>query len=109
MPTYDFHCQECNNVWDDIIAYSDPNPNCPECKSNNVTRPISLIAHGKVRLYGQDYIAAINKGKLDAYKRASKDENFAANLVGEQKYQANKVQTEKDKNNRPKIKSSRKK
>ena len=109
MPVYDFLCAKCENTWDDIIAFSDPNPDCPECQSKDVSRPLSLIAHGKVKLYGQDYKDSLMKGKVDAYKRASKDETFAANLVGEQKYHVNEVQTEKDKNNRPKIKSSRKK
>lgn len=109
MPKYNFECKSCENEWDDIILYKDPNPDCPECQSKDVSRLFPLIALGKVKLYGQDYKDSLMKGKLDAYKRASTDETFAANLVGEQKYHVNEVQTEKDKNNRPKIKSSRKK
>ena len=109
MPKYDFECKQCENTWEDIIAYADPNPACPECQSKEVSRPISLIAHGKVKLYGQDYKDSLMKGKFEAYKKASTDETFAANLIKKKKYHTNEVQTEKDKNNRPKIKSSRKK
>ena len=118
MPVYEFSCNECNNEWDDIIAYSDPNPNCPECNTSNVKRLISLIAHGKVKLEGQAWHDAVKRESQKAIQESHRNENLLANLVGEDKYQSNltdkpipekpKKEVQKDITGRPKIKSSNK-
>jgi putative FmdB family regulatory protein len=32
--SYDFQCQQCKHVFDDLIQDSEPNPLCPLCKAS---------------------------------------------------------------------------
>jgi putative FmdB family regulatory protein len=37
MPRYDFRCEKCDTVWEDVVPASqvkDYPPECPECGSN---------------------------------------------------------------------------
>ena len=31
MPIYPYHCQKCNELWDEIISYDDKPDACPAC------------------------------------------------------------------------------
>lgn len=112
MPIYTHQCfnLDCEFEWEDIFSLSDPVPEvCPECGEGKVQRVMSLCAPGKVELGRHEMKAKIKEDARQLCRDASKSENLLANLVGEDKFQANKVLEKKVSANRPKIKSSRKK
>jgi putative FmdB family regulatory protein len=43
MPLFDFHCRECNLDFEELVRGSDM-PVCPECKSGNVEKRVSMPA-----------------------------------------------------------------
>lgn len=90
MPTYEHTCELCAHEWEQDYSMSDPVPTtCPGCnKPGGVKRLISWSA-GKVELSGKDNVKKLwAEGKAIA-RDANKKENLLANLVGEDKYQAN--------------------
>lgn len=95
MPTYDFECSKCSHVWEDILSsWKSPLPSeCPNCKrdSSCITKLPSLVAPGKVELTGQDFKDSIKAGARQILKDASKNENAAANIVGESKFHSNQL------------------
>lgn len=48
MPNYEFRCNKCNVVWDDIVPYDETNKYsglfCPECGSKEKTKLVSNVA-----------------------------------------------------------------
>lgn len=40
MPIYEYHCNNCNKVFETLIM-GDETPKCPECESENVARLMS--------------------------------------------------------------------
>ncbi len=41
MPIYEYHCNKCNDIFEELIRMSDPNPPCPKCGEKNVEKLIS--------------------------------------------------------------------
>lgn len=97
MPVYEFECQNCEHIWDDIMSFKDPIPDvCPEClASGHVRKLISLPARGKVELVGDELVSSIMSSAKSDHQRATKDENFYANIVGEAKHHNNLIQSQK--------------
>lgn len=97
MPVYEFECQKCEHIWDDIMSVKDPIPEqCPECfTSGCVVKLISLPAKGKVELVGDELVSSIMSSAKSDQKRATKDENFYANIVGESNHHANLINSRK--------------
>lgn len=87
MPTYEHSCNKCNHTWEDFYKMSDPVPSrCPKCKKNNCVKRLISGCTVKVELSGRELF---NKNWQEGKKMlrdAQKDENLAANLVGEEKY-----------------------
>jgi len=47
MPIYEYHCNECNNEFEKLMGFSDPQsnaPECPVCNSTNTRKRLSTIA-----------------------------------------------------------------
>lgn len=44
MPLYKYECNDCNEVFEELVIGSNENVNCPKCVSANVTRQVSLIS-----------------------------------------------------------------
>ncbi|MFH1686914.1 MAG: FmdB family zinc ribbon protein [bacterium] len=44
MPMIEFKCQDCGQVYEDLVFSSDEQVPCPICKSTNAHRLISLIS-----------------------------------------------------------------
>ena len=90
MPSYMHECQntECNFEWEDFYSIvKDPPTTCPECKQETAKRVISGgSGRGIMRLNAEEIQASIATGAAEISKRASKDVNYLANLVGESKY-----------------------
>lgn len=113
MPTLEFEhlTEDCGFIWEDIVFFDEPLPNtCPECgEQGNIIKLISLPAQGKVLLTGRDLSAKLKSDGQQMMREATKNENTLANLVGESKFEQNLKVEKKLKEERPKIKSSRKK
>lgn len=43
MPLYDFHCEDCNQTFESFGRATE----CPECKSEKVTKLVSKPANNK--------------------------------------------------------------
>jgi putative FmdB family regulatory protein len=91
MPIFDMQCSniKCLNEFEDFLQkFSDPNPNCPICGCENVSRLIGRT-HGRVEVSGQDLAQSIKDGAAGLKRRAARDENFLGSLVGEAKLNEN--------------------
>ncbi|MFH1060562.1 MAG: zinc ribbon domain-containing protein [Pseudomonadota bacterium] len=44
MPTYDYQCNNCENVFEVLQHINDPDPECPVCTCPQVTRLIAAPA-----------------------------------------------------------------
>lgn len=89
MPTYEFLCNECKHEWEDFLSIKAPNPEeCPSCKvKNNITRLISGgSGKGTVVLTGHELMSKTKEDINKMKARSSKDENYRANLIGENKF-----------------------
>lgn len=96
MPTYEHQCEKCNHEWEDVYKMSDPIPDvCPNCEvKGHVKRLISWCA-GTVILTGREnVIKHWNDGKKLA-KEMNKNENKAANFIGEDKFHKNQLAVDK--------------
>lgn len=50
MPLYEYRCDECGHVFDDLRGFNEPDPEaCPKCEASAVTR---LISGGNFQLKG---------------------------------------------------------
>ncbi len=99
MPLYDYGCKEegCKHVFESFHKISDPGPTeCPLCKHTEVGRLISAV-RGTVELSGGDLKAKIKSDAREISKKAAKDPNLLANLVGENKFHSNMLAIDKDK------------
>ena len=47
MPVYEFRCPQCENRFNDLVSTGSPAPNCPKCKSPNITKLISKFVRGR--------------------------------------------------------------
>lgn len=88
MPTYEHLCESCNYEWEDLYSMSDPVPEeCPECKIKGKVKRLISWCSGVVELTGKE---AVHKAWADGKKMAQemkRNENKAANFVGEDNYQ----------------------
>jgi putative FmdB family regulatory protein len=94
MPTYPHICNECQHEWDEVYSMNaDPPDTCPACGTKGKVERLIAGGSGKgiVILTGNELK---EQTKLDAAKiinESSKNENFLANMVGEQKYHNNEL------------------
>lgn len=108
MACYDHLCENCGNEFElEYSVHKDPPTICILCNfEGKVKRLISFATPGTVELTGNDLK---DKIKLDGQKlqaEACRNENVLSNLIGENKYQSNVKQLEKDLSNyRPKIRN----
>jgi putative FmdB family regulatory protein len=94
MPTYDFLCdnKKCNHEFEDFLSrYTAPNPPCPVCKCEEVSRLITGTVRGRVEVSGQDLAQSIKDGAAGLKRRAARDENFLGSLVGESRLNDNRT------------------
>lgn len=97
MPTYEFQCDKCEGVSEDILGINDPPPEvCPLCEEKNCLKKIiSLPAQGKVELTGHELKAQLKQDAQKMKKDILGNENKLANALGEEKFQKTTVQREK--------------
>ena|SRR5690606_17659297 len=91
MPLYDYGCKTCGYEWEVQHKLSDPGPGfCPECKEHSIGKLLSAV-RGTVELTGHELKSKLKSDAQKLTMEASRSENLLANLVGEDKYQANTV------------------
>ena len=54
MPIYEYRCDGCNSVYEEIVRLSDANPPCPTCGDVNVSR---LMSQTSFQLKGNGWYA----------------------------------------------------
>ena len=98
MPTYEHLCKACGHEWEDFYSIvKDPPTVCPECEvEGEVKRLVSGgSGRGIVVLTGHDLNAHCkSEGKKLAHE-AMKNENLRANLIGEERYHNQLLETSK--------------
>jgi len=94
MPTYEYIChhKECIAEFEEFHSIVTKLTECPHClAAGRGSQPIDrLISGGSGRGIMDQTIAEIKSGMADSVRkinqRAAREENFAANLIGESKY-----------------------
>lgn len=97
MPTYEHIGNCCGYEWEDSYSIKqDPPTVCPNCGVEGQVERLISFGHGGfiISLKGHDLKQKIFSEAMAARKRAATDENFRANILGEDKYQAQVSQRE---------------
>lgn len=59
MPIYEFRCDSCQHVFEELQMFSDPDPEaCPKCSAASVRR---MISNSTFHLKGSGWYATDNK------------------------------------------------
>jgi len=86
MPEYDHECYECKYAWQDTYSIKqDPPTICPEC-GGKARRVILGVPAIRVSLTGRDLKNYIKEERKKIRKQIATDENFRANITGEDSY-----------------------
>jgi len=94
MPTYDYQCNNCEQVFEVLQGIDDPDPECPLCTCAQVTRLISAVAihsHGDstATRVETEFKRRLGQGRAgDALRLADKAVGLAGNKKGMGKIKA---------------------
>lgn len=94
MPTYEHHCANCDHEWEDFYSMKvDPPTLCPSCGTEGQVKRLVSGGSGPgiMRRTGAEMKAGMAAETAKIRKRAQSDENFRANLIGEDKYHNDKL------------------
>lgn len=97
MPTYEHLCNACEHEWEQVYGMTvDPPTLCPDCGvDGKVNRLISGgSGPGIMRKTAGETRASMAAETRALKERAKTDENFRANLVGEENYNQRVLKTE---------------
>lgn len=87
MPEYEHICvaENCKNEWCETYSIkADPPKVCPKCNQETAKRVISGgSGRGIVELSGSEIAAKIKEDVREIKKKAANNENYMANLIGE--------------------------
>lgn len=90
MPTYEHICNDdtCQHEWEDFYSMTaSPPDTCPKCQGKNVSRIVSGgSGRGIVEMSPSEFKATLGSQVGAMKRRAAKDENYRANLIGEKRY-----------------------
>ena len=86
-------CKSCGHLWEDLFSLHDPIPECEKCGSKNVKRVISLCAGRVDEPMSKEKIAKLQAEGKKIAKKARKDENLMANIIGEDKYHKSQLKS----------------
>jgi putative FmdB family regulatory protein len=71
MPIYEFQCDACHNVWDELRKISDPVPeHCPRCNAGNVQQRMTAAGF---RLKGGGWYETDFKSGSDSKRNLASD------------------------------------
>ena len=88
MPTYLYFC-ETHKEFEEYHSITKVLEICPKCEEekivppNKVKRLINCSSKGTVELTGHELADKLKEDVKDIKRRAAKDENYLANLIGE--------------------------
>jgi putative FmdB family regulatory protein len=95
MPTYDHECYECGHAWEDFYSINkEPPTECPEC-GGKARRVITTIPVCKVVLTGRELKQHIKEERRKIKEQIKTDENFRANITGEEAHHNTQVNVKK--------------
>jgi putative FmdB family regulatory protein len=95
MPEYDHECYECEYAWQDTYSVNTAPPTvCPKC-GGKARRVILGCPAVKVALTGSDMKSYIKAERQKIRKQINRDENFRANITGEDSYQSTQENVKK--------------
>ncbi len=106
MTTYEHLCKACGYEWDEVYGMTvDPPTLCPECGVDGKVKRLVSGGSGKgiMRRSVGEIKANVASETRALKERARTDENFRANLVGEENYHQRVLQTEELENELVKI------
>lgn len=96
MITYLHKCDSCEHEWEAEYSIKDDPPKfCPKCNMETVRRLINHEGGVRMELNDNEFKEKLKDEVAKIKQKASKDENYLANLVGEKKYNQNVVNKEK--------------
>jgi putative FmdB family regulatory protein len=75
MPIYEYHCNKCDDIFEELIRMSDPNPPCPKCGEKNVEK---LISRSSFHLKGGGWYVTDYGGQGKEPSTAQKENNDEA-------------------------------
>ena len=99
MPTYEHKCfaDNCGYEWDQVYGMTvDPPTLCPECGTDGEVKRLISGGSGKgiMRRSAGEIRSGMASETRALKERAKSDENFRANLVGEENYHQRVLKTE---------------
>ena len=95
MPTYDHECYECQYEWEDFYSINaEPPKICPKC-NGKARRVIKTVPACKVVLTGIELKQYIKEEQNKIRKQIKNDENFKANITGEEAHHNTQINVNK--------------
>ena len=99
MLTYEYICEneECLNEWEEEAEINDPKQTtCPKCGKETAKRLISGgSGKGIMSLEGHELLEHVKNETQKMRAKCNQNENYLANMVGENRYQSNVTSYEK--------------
>lgn len=90
MITYLHRCDTCSHEWEAEYSIKDSPPKfCVKCNAETVTRLINCEGGAKMELNAEEFKEKLQDEVNKMKSQANKNENYLANLVGEDKYNSN--------------------
>ena len=106
MPTYEHLCLHCTHEWEDMYSIkADPPTICPKCGTEGMVKRLVSggCGRGIVTLTGYELAAHCKAEGRKTANEAMKDENLRANLIGEDRYHNQLLETDRVTNDLVKI------
>jgi putative FmdB family regulatory protein len=95
MPSYDHECYKCGHQWELFYSINkEPPSECPKCKGK-ARRVILTSPGGSVILTGHALKEHISEESMKVEKEVENNENFKANIIGEENYHNTQINTQK--------------
>ncbi len=90
MPIYEYRCKECNHVFERLVGYNAPTPDCPECggEVEQLISPPAVQFKGSgwyVTDYAKKSSAPAGEGKPSEKKSETKPTESKSGSGGEKK------------------------
>ena len=78
MPIYEYACRSCSNRFEALIRGTSATPACPECKSTDLERLLSLPSVKSESTHARALNAAKKRDAKQAYERVNTQREYEA-------------------------------
>jgi putative FmdB family regulatory protein len=98
MPTYEHLCGSCKKEFTDVYSIKEnPPTKCQLCGVDGFVKRLVSGGSGMgiVKLSGRDLVNHAKAEGLKLQREAARDENVAANLIGESRYHENSIASDR--------------